>query len=260
MKKLLLLLSAGVLLIACNNEKKTEGPKNTDLISQNLKGKVQHTEEMEYAVDSTGKMGAMDSIINTQDFNEKGYQSGFASKNSKGETKSAGMLTQYDNGATKSVESKTKGVTSFRMEIGIDSNGKYNSAKSFDSSGKMTSYYKDLTENEYGEVLTGTEYHMDNTLKSSFVNSYDKDGHNIGGVGKDSTGKETFHSVIKLNDKGDPIEQTTTTVMKDSTKTETVTYKYDSYDDQGNWTQRTEYNDKGKATKIVKHSYTYYKD
>ena len=120
--------------------------------------------------------------------------------------------------------------------------------------------YKDLSENEYGEVLKGTEYKPDNTMKSSFENNYDKDGHFIGGSGKDSTGKEIFHSTVKLNDKGDAAEETTMTVTKDSTKNETVTYKYDSYDDQGNWTQRTTYNDKGKPTKIVKRTYTYYKD
>ena len=122
-------------------------------------------------------------------------------------------------------------------------------------------YY--ITENEFGEVLTGTEYHPpDNTLKSSFVNNYDKMYYYIGGVGKDSTGKRNFSipTNVKLNDKGDPIEQTTTTVMKDSTKTETLTYKYDSSDDKGNWTQRTEYNEKGKPSKIVKRSYTFYND
>ncbi|MES1224908.1 MAG: hypothetical protein ABUT20_55990, partial [Bacteroidota bacterium] len=226
MKKLFFLLSAGVLLIACNNETKTaEAPKNTDLIQQNLKGKVQHYDETSYPVDSTGKMGAMDSITNSQDYNEKGYQTAFASKNAKGEVLTEGMVTQFDNGATKTYASKTKGVLSFKMEIGIDSNGKYNSAKAYDSTGKMSSYYTDLSENEFGEVLTGTEYHADSTLKSSFVNSYDKDGHYIGGSGKDSTGKETFHATVKLDDKGDAIEQTTMTVTKDTTKTETVTYK-----------------------------------
>ena len=101
---------------------------------------------------------------------------------------------------------------------------------------------------------------MDNTLKGSFVNSYDNNGHFTGGSGKDSTGKENFHSTVKLNDKGDAVETTTTTTTKDSSKTETVTYKYDSYDEKGNWTQRTTYNDKGKPTKIVKHTITYYKD
>jgi len=47
---------------------------------------------------------------------------------------------------------------------------------------------------------------------------------------------------------------------KDSTKTEVVTYKYDATDDKGNWTQRTTYNDKGKATKMVKRTITYFKD
>jgi len=63
-----------------------------------------------------------------------------------------------------------------------------------------------------------------------------------------------------LNDKSDPIEETTTTLEKGSTKTEKLTYKYDTYDDKGNWVQRTTYNEKGKPSKIVKRTITYYKD
>jgi hypothetical protein len=259
MKKLFLVLSVSGLLAACNNEKKAAAPKNTDLIQQNLKGKVQQFDEMSYAVDSTGKMGAKDSITNSQSFDEKGYQTKFGSKNAAGEVVNEGMATHYDNGQTKEFESKNKGKLAFKMVIELDSNGKYLRADNYDSSGKISSYYKDLSENEYGEVLKGTEYKPDNTMKSSFENNYDKDGHYIGSSGKDSTGKETFHSTVKLNDKGDAAEETTMTVTKDSTKNETVSYKYDSYDDQGNWTQRTTYNDKGKPTKIVKRTYSYYK-
>lgn len=260
MKKLFLLVSAAALIIACNNEKKAEAPKNTDLIGQNLKGKVQHFEEMGYAVDSTGKMGKEDSIINTQDFDEKGYGTMSSTKNPAGEVLTEGISTHYDNGQMKEFENKTKGKTTLKMTITLDSSGKYSSADNHDSSGKVTSTYKDLGENEYGEVLKGTEFKPDNTMKSSFENNYDKDGHYTGGAGKDSTGKETYHSTLKLNDKGDPIEETTMTVTKDTTKNETVTYKYDTYDDKGNWTQRTTYNDKSKAIKILKRTYTYYKD
>ncbi|MFI5185344.1 MAG: hypothetical protein ACHQF0_01320 [Chitinophagales bacterium] len=260
MKKFFFVLLAGFLVTACNNEKKTEAPKNTDLIGQNLKGKVQHYEEMSYAVDSTGKMGAMDSIINTQDFDEMGYQTTSSGKNSKGEVMSEGTVTHYDKGQVKEFDNKNKGKLTSKMTIEIDSNGKYSRADSYDSTGKITSYYKDITENEYGEVLKGTEYKMDNTVKSSFENSFDKDGHYIGGSSKDSSGKETFHSTVKLNDKGDAAEESDMTVTKDSTKNETFTYKYDSYDDKGNWTQRTTYNDKGKPTKIIKRTYTYYKE
>ncbi|HMG69055.1 MAG TPA: hypothetical protein VK588_15260 [Chitinophagaceae bacterium] len=260
MKKLFLIASVSAFLIACNNEKKAEAPKNTDLIGQNLKGKVQHYEEMGYAVDSTGKIGKEDSIINTQDYDEKGYQTVSSTKNPAGEVLTEGSSTHYEKGQTREFENKTKGKTTFKISIYLDSNGKYSYADSYDSSGKVTSTYRNLAENEYGEILKGIEYKPDSTMKSAFESNYDKDGHYTGGIGKDSTGKENYHSTLKLNDKGDPIEEATMTVTKDTTKNETVTYKYDTYDDKGNWTQRTTYNDKGKPTKILKRTYTYYKD
>jgi len=79
----------------------------------------------------------------------------------------------------------------------------------------------------------------------------------VGGESKDSTGKVTYSSSVKLNDKNDQEQVTETTVDKDSTKTTVTTYKYDGWDEQGNWTQRTTYDDKGKPTKITKRIITY---
>jgi hypothetical protein len=53
-------------------------------------------------------------------------------------------------------------------------------------------------------------------------------------------------------------EEEYTYVEAGKTKTEKKTYKYDHYDEKGNWTQRTAYDDKGKPTKVVKRSFTYY--
>ena len=60
--------------------------------------------------------------------------------------------------------------------------------------------------------------------------------------------------------KATPSEESTTTVTKDTSKTEKFSYKYDSYDDKGNWTQRTSYNEKGKPVKVIKRTISYYKD
>jgi len=260
MKKFLFVLSS-VILFACNNdEKKNETAKNTDLHQQNLKGKVQTIEESGYAVDSTGKMGTKDSMTSFSEFDEKGYQTKTTTKDPSGKTKDETTVSHFDNGAAKNVVGTSNGKQTFKMEIEIDSAGNYSAAKAYDSTGKQTSYYKELAQDEFGNVLKGTEYNMDNKMISTFTNNYDQNGHFFGGSSKDSTGKETFHSVLKLNDKGDAIEMTTTTVTKDTTKTETVSYKYDSYDEKGNWTQRTTSDDKGKATKITKRTITYYKD
>src|SRR6185369_8825982 len=176
MKKYFLVLSSALLLFACNNEKTAEAPKNTDLIQQNLKGKVQSISEESYAVDSTGKMGAKDSSMTLSDFDEKGYQSKQTTKNSAGTVTDETTIAHYDNGATKEVNGTSKGKPSFKFVIEIDSSGKYSGAKAYDSTGNQTSYFKGLTQDEFGNVLTGTEYKMDNSMKSSFVNTYDKNG------------------------------------------------------------------------------------
>jgi hypothetical protein len=79
----------------------------------------------------------------------------------------------------------------------------------------------------------------------------------LGFTGKDSVGKIKNSSVAKYNDKGEQVEVSNTNVTKDSTTTHVTKYTYDTHDDMGNWTQRTEWNDKGKAVKIIKREYTY---
>src|ERR1041385_6859605 len=125
MKKLFLFLSAGVLIIACNNEKKAGEvtAKNTDLIQQNLKGKVQHFEETSSTIDSTGA-SKKDSVSNTQNFDEKGYQTTFITKNITGKIKEEQTVTHYDGGQTKDVTIKNgDGKQTMKWEITIDSSG-----------------------------------------------------------------------------------------------------------------------------------------
>lgn len=259
MKKIVMTLCAGLFLMACNEKKQeAEAPKNTDLIGQNLKGKVKQTEETPYQVDSTGKIGAMDSCcIEVQEFDEKGYNSSTISRNSLGKITSETTITHYDGGQVKEFVNMADGKKKSSFSIQIDKDGKYSGAQSYDSTGKMDGYYTDLKENEYGAVLEGKQYKPDSTLKSSFISVYDK-AIFISGTNTDSSGKEVNTAKIKLNDKRDVIERTNTDVGKDSTTTKVTVYKYDSYDEQDNWTQRTSYDDKGKATKIVKRTITYY--
>jgi hypothetical protein len=99
---------------------------------------------------------------------------------------------------------------------------------------------------------------MDGRIKGTWDNKYNGVTY-VSGTSTDSTGKVNYTGWVKVNDKGDAIEEEATTTEKGATKTEKYTYKYDSYDDSGNWTQRTTYNDKGKPTKIVKRVFTYYK-
>jgi hypothetical protein len=74
----------------------------------------------------------------------------------------------------------------------------------------------------------------------------------------DSAGKLNGTYKAKVDDKGNVIEFTSSEVKKDSTINKVITYKYE-YDNQGNWTQRTEYDEKGRPVKIAKRAITYYK-
>ena len=151
-----------------------------------------------------------------------------------------------------------------KVSIQLDSSGKYSTAQEFDSSGKLTSFYKEIKQNDYNQVTAMAQYKPDSILKSSFESTYDKQIFK-GQVNKDSSGKEVSISSAKADDKGNQTEFSITTIMmnpvtkKDSTTTKVTRYKYDSYDEKGNWTQRTEMDEKGKATKIVKREYTYFK-
>ena len=67
------------------------------------------------------------------------------------------------------------------------------------------------------------------------------------------------------DDKNNVIESTYKEVKTDSTKKDTTIttitkYRYDTFDDKGNWTQRTEMDKDGKPVKIVKRTITYYKE
>lgn len=265
MKKFLFLISSGLFLAACNDQPKTavasagSTKKNTDLLSQNLKGRVERIEESTYAADSSGKMGKQDSTISISEFNEQGYQVKVTTKDLSGQVKEEQAMSHHPNGATREFSRMKNGKTIERWVIDLDSNGKYKKATIYDSTGKMSSYWTNITENEFGQVLSGTQYTTDNRLMSSFTNQYNGPLF-IGGSSKDSTGRENYRNANKMDEKGYPMELSTTTINNDSTITETISFKYDSWDEKGNWTQRTEYNDKGKATKINKRTFSYYKD
>jgi hypothetical protein len=261
MKRFLLFLLTISLLIGCNDSAKVKAvsmPKNSDLTQQNLKGKVQQYEETSHTIDSTG-VNKKDSLMNINEFDEKGYQTKNSTKDSLGKIHTEQTMTHNENGTFTEVISLKDGKQTFKLVTEFDKDGKYTGGKSYDSTGKQDSYYTDLSTNEYGIVYAGKQHFMDGRIKSTWDLKYDGFIY-VSGTSTDSIGKVSYSGSVKVNDKGDPIEEISTTREKDSTKTEKMTYKYDSYDDQGNWTQRTTYNEKGKPSKIIQRSFTYYKD
>lgn len=263
MKKISIALIAAFIIFSCN-EKKDTSKTNTDWFIDHLNGEVNSVAETPYKVDSTGKIGDMDSCcIQVSEYDSAGNALKFTSKDSKGNITRDEAFAKYPNGLFKEVVTTEKGKITNRIVIQVDSNGKYTRALEYDSTGKLSSYYKELTQNDYNLLTSMKQYKPDSTLKNSFETIYDKQIFK-GQINKDSSGKEIFRSAAKVDDKGNQVEFTYTNTKKDSTGKDSTTtkvtkYKYDSYDEQGNWTQRTEMDEKGKPTKISKRVITYFK-
>ena len=260
MKKLLV-FSLAAALMACNGDtKKTESvavatAKNTDLIGQNLQGKVKELAEANYNMDSTGKMKP-DSSVTHFYFDEKGYQDRYTSSDSSGKVTMEQTLKHNPDGSFAEYVNMKNGKMSEKLVTEMK-DSIYIGGKLYDSTGKQIAYFDSLKQNEFGMVYEGKKHAMDGKVIATWTSKYEG-SHYVGGSSTDSTGKTDYSGTIKLNDKGDPIEETTTTLDKGVSKTETLTYKYEGTDDKGNWLQRTTYNDKGKATKVVKRTITYY--
>jgi len=258
MKRFSFLLVTAVLVFSCN-ESKQDAAKNADLPADNLMGKVQQVTDSTYKADSTGKAGELDSccVVSTT-YDERGYASGYTSEDKAGTDKEAGTFTHDDKGLFTAQKFTRNGKQTSSLTV-ENVNGKPSIARSFDSTNKMDFYYKDITINDYARLTGFKQYKPDSTLKMSMENTYDKQLL-TGSVSKDSVGNVTYSSTQKLDDKNNVIESTSKEVRKDSTINKTVKYHYDSFDDKGNWTQRTEIDEKGKPVKVVKRTITYYKD
>ena len=117
-----------IFLIACNsNDKKPEAAKNTDLIQQNLKGKVQKLEETTVMIDSLGKMKP-DSSTGITEFDEKGYQTKYSTKDSSGTITMEQNVSHNEDGTFKEMITTTKGKQTFKLVTEVKE-GKYKSLR-----------------------------------------------------------------------------------------------------------------------------------
>lgn len=260
MKQTFQAAAMALLLFACNTtEKVAEVAKNSDWYSQHLKGNVQTVEETTYTADSLGAIGEMDSCcISTEKYDDKGYTTSTSKKDSKGAVTEEMTMTHFDKGQAKEMKMMKDGNPFSAFMIQIDSAGKYSGAQELDSAGNVKFFYTDLEEDANGGVTTGIRHKADSSYMGTFYNVY-TDGMQTGNSFKDSTGKEVYKSVSEMNDKGLISKTTEKDTEKDSTTTTVKTFNYDTFDEAGNWTQRTTYNDKGKVTIVVKRNITYFK-
>lgn len=241
-------------LIACNNN---QIRKNTGLVQQNLKGKVQTVTEITTNIDSAGNVKS-DSTIKISDFNIDGYITTTTSKDANGNIIETQTIVLNADGTMSETKKSKDGKQISRFKVEVDNNGNYIGGKNYDSTNTQDSYVTDLKTNEYGLVYSGKEYTMNGKIKNSWDIKYDGPNY-IGYTAIDSLGK-TSQGSANLNEKGDIIKENYTFYEKDSAITKNYTYKYDTYDNKGNWTQRSAYDEKEKKSIIVKRVFAYYKD
>ncbi len=254
--RLLMYAAIAVTVISCNQKPSSSAVTAVpDITAENLKGKVQQVETNTYLIDSaTGQKGKLEST-NVEKYDDSGYTVYYSTYTAQD---SVTMLTTYEHDANGylTTETTTKnGKPSSSMKITVDNTGKYTAAVSYDSTGKQDTYYDSIASNNYGEVLSGRGHHTDSSLKMTFINNFDS-VYYVGGESKDSLGKLTYSSDVKLNDKKDPQQMDETTVTKDSSTKKTTVYTYNTSDNNGNWILQT-ITENGKPKKIVERSITY---
>ena len=262
MKKISILLSVIFILTACISDEKGESATKmavNDLTTENLKGDVSSYEETPYKTDSTGKIGEMDSCcVSITEYDENGNGVKNTTKDNKGAIKTESVFTRHTNGLFKSVVNTEKGKTSGSFDTKLDENGKYNWAEELDSNGKLVFYYTEIKQNEDGLVTGWKQHDKDSVFRSTGESTFEK-FLQTSFMAKDSVGKTKSSSSYKHNDKGEQMEASNTDITRDSTTTKVTKYTYETHDETGNWTQRTTWDDKGKATAVVKRTYTYRK-
>jgi hypothetical protein len=254
-----------IVVLSCNETKKQEAPKNTDWLADNLSGGVEQTTDSTFKADSTGAIGELDSccVVSTK-YDAKGYSSGYTSVDKAGTDRQEGTFTHDEKGLFTGQKFTKNGKETSSLTV-QNNDGEYSGAQSFDSTNKMDFYYTDITANDYGRITGFKQYKADSTLKMSmsfnYNNQFLKDQ-----SAKDSSGKETSSYAQIFDDKNNVVEstykqvKTDSATKKDSTITTVTKYRYDSFDDNGNWTQRTEMDKDGKPVKTVRRTITYYKE
>jgi hypothetical protein len=230
-----------------------------DWFFENLKGEVEKAEQIPYATDSTGKVGAIDSCcISIIEYDDKGYRTKLINKDMHGNEKNKQYyISRFDNGRVKEIRSTENGKLTSILSGTLDKAGNYGGdTRVYDSSGKFIFYYAETAVNEYGKIISMKKFSPDSILQQTIINNYDKHIWTGGSI-KDSSGKEIFSTLIRLNEKNDPAEVKETITWDDKPVITTTRYIYTIYDEHNNWTECKLTDEKGRIRKIVRRRITY---
>lgn len=257
MKKCIGILLIGSISFCCNQNEKTRIEYN-DLFFANLKGNIEKVEESAYILDSNGKVISPDSCCKSIiQFDNKGYRISNSSVDIDGHEKSRqNYISRFSNGVVREITFTENGKLTGILSGTLNKKGGYGDTQIYDSSGKLVSYYTDIIANEFNRIISMKKFKPDSTFQQVIINNYNK---NIwtGGFIKDSSGKEIFSTLIKLNEKNDPIEQVQITFNNGMPDTTITKFTYETYDDHDNWIQRNEKDEKRNVLKLIKRQIKY---
>lgn len=261
MKNLLSIILTATLIFACGEsmqEAATVIAKDSSWAIRNLQGMVQSIEETTFSADENGTIGEMDSCcIETDVFNEQGYRVSFSEKDSKGNDGRNGVTERREDGQFISAKNYKNGKQIWSRTVTFDAEGNALYTMDADSSGQNTYYYSDIKENEDGLLMGGKMHKADSTFMGNWSRKY-TNGIRTGSGWENVDGIEMNDYTGELNEKGFVEKMTVVKKDKEGSTTEVRTFTYDSFDDAGNWTQRSRYDD-GKLAKVQKRKYTYFK-
>lgn len=257
MKSLLLPLTILLLTYSCSDVKVDQAPKYPDPFRENFAGEPERIEMLNYLVDSSGKLIPDSLHYELGEWKDK-YLRSYTDRDSSGKNTVFGTYTYHPNGKLNIITVTLNGKPFERYETIIDSAGRSTASFTYDSANKLQYFYKEITEDDKGRLLTFKIFSKDSVKVGQYAVIYE--GNSVlQTMYTDSSGKISTRSSAKLRN-GDKIADTIVSIRNDSTSTKILQYRYDSYDSLKNWLQRTDLNSAGKPVKVVKRTITYVKN
>lgn len=260
MKLRLYLLLALAIASSCSDSgenKKGTKTKYSDLRAESIVGDVQFMKITQFTCDSTGKKAEMMDCCSTLfEYNEDGNLVKQVSTNKEGKVTEEETTTIHENGLRVSSTTMRDGKKTRHMELNVNDSGKYTGGKVLDSANQLQMFYTDLVANDYGQPVSFTLYNKDSSIMMKEIAKYN--GNKVlNYVQTDKDGKEIARYENKYNDKGEMTEQVVIEKSENGEQKNITRHTYDEYDEKGNWTKTTRWDDKGKALGVMKREFTY---
>ena len=244
---------------ACNDSGDADFKRvPSDLSLEKLNGIISSIEETPYLTDNTGKMLNADTCcVKIWNYDSAGYLNIYTERKYGGTIKQEVFNSRYPSGMWKSSYTQQNHKIFSRLETTKNKKGNYERGVETDSAGNILRIYRDIVINDNGQLLSWKQLDKDSILHTQGENTYDTLNLRTSFVLKDSVGNITKSSVYKYDTKGRLTEEIITENTGGIASVKTKKYTYESDDDKGNWTQRTEWDENGIAKQVVVREYFY---